>query len=571
MRLEDDADQIIIDPNYKQYFAPTVTRISDTSISVRISTLGMPLDPTNYKVIYQQMATKKVSAGSSITINNSSNPKTITGLTAGALYKITTQAIGPSGEIGNSLTVFHKLTGTAKEGSVIKEASDPTKKVTAKSYLELTGGKYTDNKYTVAFKEFSGVQLATKTNVTIREGATPAATVYGPSYASQYYYAFGTSILFPKIETTSDRLESGFGFFIQGTNNSIDSGYVILIAETSTASAQSHTAVRIAKIVGSKQLKVLTDSQQGRTATLDTMQGGKIVNVDVKVKVYQQTVTITAYINGFEITATDTNSSAGGNVIIEPTKKVAAIAASGKSAFDYVYATSIQETQYSKTSAYNVYLGQFSNDFLENKFGNLTYLANNDNKDITDAGQYYDEFGTVVREMYKQNIKFSSRPAQPNAWSAGSSSSSKIISESTSSFGGEVFVLNNSSTTVPLADGETNSLFVYGTTIGLSGELEYSTNPSSEYIYKEPLTYQSNWIQNQADVESLATWIKSKVVNKAKIINMSVFGNPLISVGDIISVKYDYQGFLGTEKIIVTGVSHNFSGGLQTEIRGRTI
>jgi hypothetical protein len=52
---------------------------------------------------------------------------------------------------------------------------------------------------------------------------------------------------------------------------------------------------------------------------------------------------------------------------------------------------------------------------------------------------------------------------------------------------------------------------------------------------------------------------------------MEVFGNPLISVGDIVTVKYTYQGFAGIEKLIVTSVSHRYSNGLETSITCRTL
>jgi len=52
---------------------------------------------------------------------------------------------------------------------------------------------------------------------------------------------------------------------------------------------------------------------------------------------------------------------------------------------------------------------------------------------------------------------------------------------------------------------------------------------------------------------------------------MKVFGNPLISVGDIITVDYSYQGFTSTQKIIVVKVSQRYQGGLETEIVGRTL
>jgi hypothetical protein len=69
----------------------------------------------------------------------------------------------------------------------------------------------------------------------------------------------------------------------------------------------------------------------------------------------------------------------------------------------------------------------------------------------------------------------------------------------------------------------------------------------------------------------LGKWIKSNIVNKGKLINMSIFGNPFISVGDIVSIKYSYQGLDGTQKFIVTNVRHSFNQGLDTEIVCRTL
>ena len=53
--------------------------------------------------------------------------------------------------------------------------------------------------------------------------------------------------------------------------------------------------------------------------------------------------------------------------------------------------------------------------------------------------------------------------------------------------------------------------------------------------------------------------------------DMKIFGNPLISVGDIVSIKNTYQGLSGDENFIVTEVKHSFSEGLETSITCRTL
>jgi hypothetical protein len=149
----------------------------------------------------------------------------------------------------------------------------------------------------------------------------------------------------------------------------------------------------------------------------------------------------------------------------------------------------------------------------------------------------------------------------------------KILGSKISNFGGEAYVLNNSSYTIPLADGGSSNFYIYGNTLGQSGQLEYSTDESAEYANKEPIIFDSKWIQTLRDAESLANWIKNTVLNRGKVVKISIFGNPLITVGDIVSIKYPYNGFPlnNTEKLIVTNVNQSYSEGLETTISCRTL
>ena len=50
-----------------------------------------------------------------------------------------------------------------------------------------------------------------------------------------------------------------------------------------------------------------------------------------------------------------------------------------------------------------------------------------------------------------------------------------------------------------------------------------------------------------------------------------IFGNPLISVGDVIVVKYPSNDLDGTQKFIVTNVTNSYNEGLETSITCRSI
>jgi hypothetical protein len=52
---------------------------------------------------------------------------------------------------------------------------------------------------------------------------------------------------------------------------------------------------------------------------------------------------------------------------------------------------------------------------------------------------------------------------------------------------------------------------------------------------------------------------------------MSVFGNPLISVGDIITISDSYNELTTTRKFVVLNVTNGFKDGLETNITCRTL
>ena len=575
-RLEDDAYTVVPNNNYRQYFEPTVTQVpgSSDSITVRVSRLGMPSEPANYSVTYQRVIGRNNTGGySSTTVTDSNNPKTITGLVAGAKYKITTKAIGPAGEQGNSMSVIFKLTGATKTPTM----TSTTKGV---SYLEIQGGTTVDNKYNYAYRSFEAITVPASTQIYLNSGTGDKHRDPAPSYPNgPYYYAFGTSFKFPALVEYQPQ-EAGIGFFLSDKG---EDGYYVTFATSGTAAARGTKPVRIMKVQG-KQIKVLKDSQTSNASTLDTLFSGSTHFVDVKVSVGgannadkdDETIRISVYVNGQQITSADVNSNSNPyNKILPITNKVSLLAASGKVAFDYVYARDISKETYDFDSAYNIYEGQFSDNYLQLQYGDISYLSENAEEEATnkELKKSYDEFGTVVREIAKRDVSFGSGASIPNSWTTGGNTRVKILAEDKSHFGAQAFVLNNTSESVPLADEEVNAFAVYGSTIGFSGDIEYFTDPPSEYAVLEPITFESTWLQNEKDVEKLADWIKSRIVNKAKIINMKVFGNPLVSVGDIITVNYPYHGFYGTsnEKIIVTHVTQSFNEGLETTIKGRTI
>jgi hypothetical protein len=548
----------------KQFFAE---QLSPTTIKLIPNPDGMTDTPDYYRWTWQKLLDTYLPDGTSDTGTFEDDSVIIEDLVAGAKYLFKMQAYKGTAR-GQSISMIVDLSSTSINGQIVKSNSSPQVLKPSKSYLKISNASKNANESAIALKPF-GISLPTSTQAAV-PGKTYKATTY-----SKMHYAFGTKMfMMPTQEYPNPG--GGLGFFIgaEGTT-----GYFIFVETTASAAAKDRKSVRIAKSDGTN-LKELTTSQVSATSTLDGIYAGVTYTIDVKVKIYQQTVTINAYINGFKITATDVANYAASNAIPTPTNNVGIVALKGQLAYDYVFATNISEAEYNKQDYMpNFYDGQFSNDVLSTTFGNLLYDANADQDQYTSESarkaNILDEFGTVVREIAYVKTRYGSGPAYPVKWSTGNNNAAKIIASKASSFSGEAYVLNNSSSTIPLSDGSEAAFYLIGNTIGESGTLEYSTDEDkdNDYYYGivEPIGFESTWLQNENDVKKLANWIKEKVVNRGKIVELSVFGNPLISIGDIVSINYPYQGFNGTQLLIVTNITNSFSEGLETTVTCRTL
>ena len=541
-----------------------VVEPSETGAVITATTYPGLTDPTNYNVIINEILDSGQTEVQNF--NRTSQPITVTGLKSGTSYEAVV--------IPSLNGLFDPRGRWTKKFSTISSYGGQTVSSTrqdfkvSKSYLQLavTATQYKNKQSAVFYRNFDSISTPTTKTV---------SQINGNSYNAGYF-SFGTSLIMK--DTLENTLHAGgIGFFLNETGTS---GYYIVMESTSSASAVlDKKSVRIEKWIGSNKIP-LKEVGTRTESTIEGIFGGRTYNVDVKVKIENQSVTITAFINGYGITATDTTYKINNKVepkstILPPSKKIGLICTRGEVAFDYAYANTLTPFQYDdRISELNIYQGQFNNDLINTSYGDLVYMANYQADEISTDNKKavaVDEFGTVVREIIKKDVSFNKRPAYPTMWSTGINPFAKILGKKISNFGSQVFVINNTSQTIPLSNGAEASFLLLGNSLGNSGELEYSTDELNDYVNKEPAVFISSWLQNESDVKSLANWIKLNVVNKGKIVNMTIFGNPLISVGDIVSIKNAYQGLAGTENFIVTEVKHSFSEGLETSITCRTL
>lgn len=468
-----------------------------------------------------------------------------------------------SGDDAINRAILNKILAKAAADKAAAEANNPDKNTLEnKTITESSGTAYaTQGNRTVQtslFKIVNNSPDLNKYSVSVKD------TAINTSYD---YFSFGTSVFFSS-NINNVQGSGGIGFFVD--NNGM-TGYFILIQTTSNLSSTTDKSVQIWKLINGKKVK-LNDSQDGTDGkALSGILGGIAYKVDINVISQSGYRLIDVYINNFKISAFDkdkTGSSLPSEKVLAKTSKIALFANTGQANFDYVYAAPLTQAQFEKGIVGNVYTGKYGVKTLDFLYGDKIIADK-----AVSPGQlpYLEEFGTVAREIKRIKIKYQARPGDPLFTSVGINKFAQVLGQRLTSYGAEVYVINNSGTFVPLHDSGLYTFSVIGNYIVTSGQHEYSSKTLSETTIEEPAVFESSWIQTESDAKNLATWIENQWSKQQSVVEMEIFGNPLISVGDIVSINYPDNNFSGTEKFVVARVQNSFEGGLNTSITVRSI
>jgi hypothetical protein len=414
------------------------------------------------------------------------------------------------------------------------------------------------------------LQIHTEANKPNTVSAAVKETSIAINQSTPAYYNFGTSLFFKSTEIES-RQSGGIGFFVSGSANT---GYFVLI-KTSQTSQLTGDEYSILKIEGGN-VKKLEDSQSVTTG------GGGIgvyaareYKVNVKVMVTDTKVIIKAFVNGFAITATDTNTSATStkkaNKILPRTSKIALFANLGTVNFDYAFAMPITAERYASAEMENVYTNQFATSAASLAYGDL-FVSGIQNIESQNQLKFIEEFGPVAREIRYVKQRYDRTPAFPKYIHPNLNTSVDVLGNKLNSFSSEMYLINNSGTTADILSSDGTKISVLGSSIVRSSEtLEYMDDSINKYDSPDPVSFDTKWIQNNVDAKNLSDWIKGQWSRQQMILDINVFANPLISVGDIITVNYPYQGLDTSKKFVVTNVTQDWNNGLSTAIRARSI
>ena len=534
-------------------------------------------------------------------INTNTATHTRTGLNPGQKYSFRVRAYSGAGATGTygeyvygSFTMPLPSTVTAISDSTSKTTTpvdhEMTKRALDKLYrdeelidpdgtnLNLSNSTFSTNQGS-SFSANQGSSVASSGNRTVqrsylkvsntnKERKNYSIAIKHTNISTSYKkYSFGAGIVFGSALTTP-KSAGGLGFFTDPLGTS---GYFIELQTDASNENNEDKSLKIFKVVGGKKIP-LQDSQEPNTP--GKLKGGvlaaRLYKLDVDVTVENTVVVINVYIDNFKVTAVDTTKSGSPTpiqTIISPTANVALFSVLDSVFFDYVYANPVSDTQIVDTSSRGLYNGLYSGTTLDFIFGEKIIQ---DFNSPSNKVAYLEEFGTVARELRYVKANFNQPAAIPLYASTGTNKFASIVGSKFSNHGTELFVINNASTFIPLQAGN-EKFFVVGNYVDVSARHEYTETTTSEYTTLEPATFDSTWIQSEADAKSLFNWIKGQWSKQQQSINMEIFGNPVIEVGDIITVNYAKNGLDGTQKFLVTNVNSNFDGGLSTSITARSI
>ena len=387
----------------------------------------------------------------------------------------------------------------------------------------------------------------------------------------------GTSIKFDKGSAYS---QGSAGLLIGGRSK--DAGYYIELSTTSYVSKRrkyvNEVGVYIRKDDG-------TFSRVGKGAVVGVSKN-KWYDIDVFQKKVGSDFEITVAVNGVTAIVTSIPSS---RALSSEMGGIYGVFARGHThvSFEYLYAaTSSEMVSFSDDDASRWdlidggYRSKYYNYYLYNKKANERLTKKSVSRLNRNFGFSFDEFGTKAHEIREFDVTFDPAPVvhsrlyMSNEWYAdcveyvSDSNSAKFIVVGK---GRDNVIINGEDTLLYGKDNPVDQkLLIYGRVVTVEDTQNYEVTNEKSIRRTGPveLTVSSPWIQSESSAKKIGDWIADHWANGSESIEIETFGNPLLQVGDVVSVCYTRKKMLPeSHQYYITGVSQSYNEGLSTSYR----
>lgn len=404
-----------------------------------------------------------------------------------------------------------------------------------------------------------------------------AAKIESDPFSTETYFSVGTAMFFSLVRdknnmtTANQFVSAGIGIGLSTGSGTSLNGYLLKVSTSQNVSNKGlgHRDVQLFKVVNGVETAV-SDTQKTEDNSITGVSGGKLYRIDIKVSQADSAKRIFKIkFNNTVITATDESP-------ISITDEIALLSLDGSVAFDYVYTSAIDKDEFSRSTSYDNY-GSYIGDSsaIQNVFGD--FLANG-TESSTAKPPWIKEFGPVAREIKKISTKYATRPGFVKYPQIILNPNASILGYTADSFGIEAYILNNTGTFIDFTDGGEKSFIVVGETIAPLDPFEYMDPDLSSTKNEEQVAFESTWIQKEAEAKKLSEWMRTQWSKQQTVLNLDVFPNPLIEIGDVIEISYPSNLVYSSEdagktagKYIVLDVEQAYSQSPATRILCRSI
>ncbi len=179
-----------------------------------------------------------------------------------------------------------------------------------------------------------------------------------------------------------------------------------------------------------------------------------------------------------------------------------------------------------------------------------------------------------AREVAEYDIRFDyTYPAFTSEITSSNKNIAVTVTEKTAF--GTKFTLTNLTDENQLVSGDagdsSQSLLISGRVMHDANEVKVERTIDAGFDAAESVEFSSDWLQDRWSAELLAEWTLRRMSDSKQEINLTIVGNPLIEVADVITVRHGELSISPETRYVVYGVNQSWDSGLTTSIKAYEI
>lgn len=191
---------------------------------------------------------------------------------------------------------------------------------------------------------------------------------------------------------------------------------------------------------------------------------------------------------------------------------------------------------------------------------------------------FFEDFGKYAREVKKFDIRFDSPSLAPKLISLAEVNPNYYVSDYTAgSFGASFWLYNTANTAIQIDESSQTPLWIAAYSLKQVNpgtvqsskfveKPEYDKDENDIYtmnrnIYgKQEVILSGDFINNWSQSTNLAKWVLQNLSKERKTINLEIFPNPLLELGDKVGIQYQDKLYTDINKTFsIVSISHNIS------------